>query len=114
MATGNPYPVTTVRIKPKQTALSNNNELVDTWLKTQPNPVEVHRQYDYEYIKKALQNHLTPGSVDDNQSATPGGIDSIDAPSTPNVTQKKTDFTLETAAASSKTIAMDFDALFSE
>ena len=38
----------TVRIKPKQTPLSDNNDLVDIWLKTQPNPVEVHTQYDYD------------------------------------------------------------------
>merc|ERR1712224_292474 len=36
---GNPYPTTTVRIKPKQTPLSDNNDLVDSWLKEQPNPV---------------------------------------------------------------------------
>ena len=114
MATGNPYPVTTVRIKPKQTSLSDNNELVDAWLKTQPNPTEVHRQYDYEYIKKALQEHLTPGYADSAQPTTSTGDSSTNSTPTNAVTQKKTDFTLETASSTSKTTTDSFDDLFSE
>ena len=57
---GNPYPETSVRIKPKQTPLSDNNDLVDSWLKEQPNPAEVFTQYDYDFIKKQLQNYLNP------------------------------------------------------
>ena len=55
---GNPYPTTTVRIKPKQTPLSDNNDNVETWLKEQPDPNDVFTQYDYEFIKKQLQNYF--------------------------------------------------------
>jgi hypothetical protein len=100
---GNPYPETTVRIKPKQTPLSDNNDLVDKWLKEQPNPVEVHTQYDYDFIKKQLQNYLNPGSGDDS-SDTPAA-----APA-----PKQSDFTLETATEGNKDTVSKFDDLFNE
>jgi hypothetical protein len=55
------FPTTTVRIKPKQTPLSDDNTQVDLWLKEQPNALEVQTQYDYEFIKKKLQEYLNPG-----------------------------------------------------
>ena len=99
---GNPYPETSVRIKPKQTPLSDNNDQVDLWLKSQPNPVEVHTEYDYDFIKKQLQNYLNPGSGDD--TPTPA------APPAP----AKSDFTLETATAENKDTVSKFDDLFNE
>ena len=106
---GNPYPETSVRIKPKQTALSDNNDQVDTWLKTQPNPTEVHTQYDYEFIKKQLQNYLNPGSAEETPAA-PATDNKLPESLGPN----KTDFTLETAAAGNKDTVSKFDDLFNE
>ena len=101
---GNPYPTTSVRIKPKQTPLSDNNDNVDLWLKTQPNPSEVFTQYDYDFIKKQLQNYLNPGS-DDNAAPTN---------SKPESSSQTTDFTLETATAGNQTKVEKFDDLFNE
>ena len=108
MTAGNPYPQTTVRIKPKQTPLSDNNDQVDTWLKNQPNPTEVHREYDYEFIKKQLQNYLSPGSVEDDAPAALPGV-SQEAPAAP-----KSDFTLETATGGAKDRVAEFNDLFNE
>ena len=105
---GNPYPETTVRIKPKQTPLSDNNDLVDKWLKEQPNPVEVHTEYDYDFIKKQLQNYLNPGSAEENTPAA--GAETTPESSSP----QKTDFTLETATAGNKDTVSKFDDLFNE
>ena len=108
---GNPYPETTVRIKPKQTPLSDNNDEVDLWLKKQPNPIEVHREYDYDFIKKQLQNYLNPGSVEEETSAT----ESLTETKLPeSLGQQKTDFTLETATAGNKDTVSKFDDLFNE
>jgi len=65
---GNPYPETSVRIKPKMTPLSDDNTLVETWLKVQPNPEESFTQYDYEFVKRQLQNYLSPDSATDEES----------------------------------------------
>ena len=97
---GNPYPETSVRIKPKQTALSDDNGKVETWLKTQPDPSDVHTQYDYDFIKKQLQNHLNPGAVEE-------------APAKAEAPVKK-DFTLETATVGNKDTVSKFDDLFNE
>ena len=65
------FPTTTVRIKPKQTTLSNDNTQVDLWLKEQPNALEVQTQYDYEYIKKKLQEYLNPGEEVETEAPVP-------------------------------------------
>lgn len=108
---GNPYPETTVRIKPRQTALSDNNDQVDSWLKEQPNPVEVHTQYDYEFIKKQLQNYLNPGSVEED---TPAAGSSTEEKLPESLGQHKSDFTLETATAGNQDTVSKFDDLFNE
>ena len=111
-AQGNPYPTTTVRIKPKQTPLSDDNNQVDTWLKEQPNPADSFTQYDYEFIKKQLQNYLDPNSVEeDSPAALPGGTDN-DLPT--SLGTNKTDFTLETATVGNKGTVDKFDDLFNE
>ena len=107
---GNPYPTTSVRIKPKQSPLSDNNDLVDSWIKTQPNPVEVHSQYDYDFIKKQLQNYLNPGSAEENTPVAGSESSKPESSGSP----QKTDFTLETATAGNKDTVSKFDDLFNE
>lgn len=103
---GNPYPQTTVRIKPKQTALSDNNTLVEAWLKEQPDPMEVHKPMAYDFVKKQLQKYLDPSAEieSDAPAATPGVVT---APTT-------TDFSLETAQSQGSTKAEKFTDLFNE
>jgi hypothetical protein len=93
----NPYPKTELRIKPKQTPLSDDNSLVETWLKEQPKPLEVYKAYDYEFIKKQLKK-ATLGTSDETtpESESP----------------QKTDFTLETATAGNQDTVSKFDDLF--
>jgi len=111
------FPATTVRIKPKQTVLSEDDSKVNSWLKDQPNALEVQTQYDYEFIKKKLQEYLNPGEEIATPPATP--TESI-APATAAVEtdlsatlgNHATDFTLETAAAGNKSTVNKFDDLF--
>ena len=90
--------------------LVNDNDLVETWLKTQPNPVEVHSQYDYDFIKKQLQNYLNPGSAEENAPAAGSESSTPESSGSP----QKTDFTLETATAGNKDTVSKFDDLFNE
>ncbi len=111
---GNPYPETSVRIKPKQTPLSDNNEMVDIWLKSQPNPIEVHTEYDYDYIKKQLQGYLDPSSLTEQSAPATPTDSNIDTSLPKSLGQQKSDFTLETAAADSTDTVSKFDDLFNE
>jgi len=101
---GNPYPTTTVRIKPKQTPLSTNVDQAENWLKEQPNPTEVFTQYDYDFIKKQLQNYLNPNS-DETETTVAA------TPSEP--AKASSDFTLENASDGKDTVSK-FDDLFNE
>lgn len=67
---GNPYPDTTIRIKPKMVPLSADPKLAEMWLKTQPNPIESFNQYDYEFIKGKLEAYLSPDSEDATATAS--------------------------------------------
>lgn len=113
------YPTTTVRIKPKQTVLSDDDSKVSSWLKEQPNALEVQTQYDYEFIKKKLQEYLNPGEEITSEATT--ATESI-APVVPSAVEtdldkalgsNKTDFTLETAVTGNKSTVNKFDDLFS-
>jgi hypothetical protein len=108
------FPSTTVRIKPKQTVLSEDDSKVNAWLKDQPNALEVQTQYDYEFIKKALQKYLNPGEEDTTPPAVPTeSIAPVAEPELPaSLGSNKTDFTLETATAGNKSTVNKFDDLF--
>jgi len=97
-----PYPKTEIRIKPKQTPLSDDNTSVETWLKEQPKPLEVYKAYDYEFVKKQLKKATLGTSEDSN----------IDTSLPESLGQQKTDFTLETATAGNKDTVSKFDDLF--
>ena len=110
------FPSTTVRIKPKQTVLSDDDSKVNSWLKDQPNALESQTQYDYEFIKKKLQEYLNPGEEVTAPPATP--TEAIapaveePAPLPASLGSNKTDFTLETATAGNKSTVNKFDDLF--
>lgn len=113
------FPSTTVRIKPKQTVLSDDDSKVNSWLKDQPNALEVQTQYDYEFIKKKLQEYLNPGEEVAEAPATPTEAIAPVAPPKEAPTaletalgSNKTDFTLETATAGNKSTVNKFDDLF--
>jgi len=96
---GNPYPETSVRIKPKQTPLSEDATNVKMWLENQPDPVAINTEYDYDFVKKKLLEHLNPEAIAAPEEAAPT------APA-------KTDFTLETAEKKDTAVVSKFDDLF--
>jgi hypothetical protein len=65
---GNPYPQTSVRVKPKQTPLSDDNNLVDTWTTEQPELFKYFKKYSYDEMKEALASFLNP---EESQESTP-------------------------------------------
>lgn len=103
---GNPYPETTVRIKPKMSPLSNDTAQAEIWMKEQPNPLESFTQYDYEFVKKQLQSYLSPDGAEE-VAASPAE-ETLKAVETPS-----SDL-FESAPAPKKTdVVTQFDDLFS-
>lgn len=114
---GNPYPTTTVRIKPKTSAVSDDDSKANAWLTIQPNPIEAFTSYDYEFIKKQLQNYLSP--EDEAQApATPSEpSEPVHAPApvqaAPVAAPAAPAFSLESAVAGNQSTVSKFDSLFS-
>lgn len=122
---GNPYPVTTVRIKPKMTPLHDDNNLVETWLKEQPNPKESFTQYDYNFIKKQLQHYIDGTTDEESSEPTQTATVSTSAPETEDDRFKKTgqfdleeksstNFSLENSSGAKTDPVSKFDELFND
>ena len=58
--TGTKYNKTTISPSMKQTQLSTDKNLVETWLEDQQNPKETYRPLPFDTIKGALQEWLSP------------------------------------------------------
>ena len=115
MQKGNPYPETTVRIKPKQTPLSDDSTSVESWITTQPEPLQSFTEYDYDFVKKKLKEYLDPNAVEESPVPPAQGSDKKQEDKLPeSLGQQKTDFTLETATVGNKDTVSKFDDLFNE
>lgn len=106
---GNPYPETTVRIKPKMSPLSENNDNVDSWLKEQPNPLEIYTQYDYDFIKKQLQNHLSPDGTSNDEEEEGLNIGTL-----PGEGNSSNNYTLEASPNKGPSTLNKFDDIFAD
>ena len=86
---GNPYPQTSIRVKPKQTPLSDDNTSVEKWLAEQPELLKYYKKFSYDEMKTALQDWLNPedtAEVDTDETPSP----STDTGYTLNVKKKET------------------------
>jgi hypothetical protein len=59
-STGTPYNKSSVRVRLKTSALSEDSSTVETWLKEQPNPEELFKRYSFDEMKVALEKWLSP------------------------------------------------------
>jgi len=95
-----------IRIKPKTTALSDDASLIKSFLNEQPVLLEIQRKMDFEAIKEVLQNWLAPeeaeGDVDEDEEETPVEVAPVKA------------YALKTPLATKANKAEKFDALFDE
>jgi hypothetical protein len=95
-----------IRIKPKTTALSDDASLIKAFLNEQPVLLEIQRKMDFEAIKEVLQNWLAPedaeSDVDEDEEETPVEVAPVKA------------YALKTPLATKANKAEKFDALFDE
>ena len=104
---GNPYPQTSVRIKPKMSVLTDDNNKVDTWLKEQPNPIESYTKYDYDFVKKQLASWLDPEAAEADTPA-PARAAAPVSPANPPANN----FTAENATKGKSDTVSQFDQMF--
>jgi hypothetical protein len=65
---GNQYGKTTVRVKPNQTAVTEDSDQLQGIFDNQPDLTELYTEPTYDELKEALQNYLNPS--DDTETTT--------------------------------------------
>ena len=102
---GNQYGKTTVRVKPNQTPITDNKEMLQGVFDNQPNLTELYTEPSYDDLKEALSNYLNPSSDDTTDtSTTSNGVAASTAPTSNTGTA--------TTTAKKENVEDAFDELF--
>jgi len=108
-ATGTPYNKSSVRVRLKQTSLSDDAALVEKWTKEQPDPNAEFKKFTFDEMKSALEKWLAP-----EDAADEGDIISEPAEGFDNTTDPQTGkFSLDTSKAKENK-SDKFDSLFDD
>jgi len=83
---GNQYGKTTVRVKPNQTTITDNDTLLKSIFEDQPDLTELYTEPSYDDLKEALSNFLNPS---DDTTETSSGVAATTTP-TKNVATNTT------------------------
>ena len=67
---GTSYPVTTIRVKPKETPLAETKEEVDKFLNNQMEITELYQELTYSELKNILEGWLNPSATGDDELET--------------------------------------------
>jgi len=109
---GTSYPTTTLRVKPKETPLTQDAQDVTKFLDAQTEITDLYSELTYDELKTVLEGWLNP-----NEDVAEGTVDAPQTqPSTvtPPTPQPKTEATSPTATVSAKSadVGAAFDELF--
>ena len=66
---GTSYPVTTIRVKPKETPLAASKEDTDKYLNSQKEITELYSELTYAELKNVLEGWLNPSAVSDEEKS---------------------------------------------
>ena len=100
---GNQYGKTTVRVKPNQTAITDDSDQLKGIFDNQSNLTELYTEPTYDELKEALQNFLNPSADDETTTPTSNGT------STTTTTEKVAE---KTETKSTADVSDAFDELF--
>ena len=103
---GNQYGKTTVRVKPNQTAMTDDATLMESLMENQSNLTELYTEPTYDELKEALANYLNPSAEESTSetTTTSNGVAATTAPTTNTGTA--------TTAAKTENVEDAFDELF--
>ena len=86
---GNQYGKTTVRVKPNQTAVTDDAKLLESLMDNQSNLTELYNEPTYDELKDVLQNFLNPS--DDTQTTGTANTSTTEKVAEQTATTAKTD-----------------------
>ena len=102
---GNQYGKTTVRVKPNQTPITDNKEILEGVFENQPNLTELYTEPSYDELKEALASYLNPENEDTDTTTTSNGVAATTTPTTNTGT---------TTTAKTENVEDAFDQLFNQ
>ena len=102
-----------IRVKPKTSPLGANVAQIEQWLENQPNILEIQRKMEFNALKEALQNWLSPNEEEPSDVVNEEEEEEGDLP-WEKTEQPKAGFALKTGTAKPKSKADQFDELFDE
>ena len=102
---GNQYGKTTVRVKPNQTAITEDAKLLESIMDNQSDLTELYTEPTYDELKDALQNFLNPSDEDSTETTTTSN--GVAASTTPT-----TNTSTKTEEKSTAKVEDAFDELF--
>ena len=114
-----PFPEITIRAKRTSSPLSENKEELEKWLKDQPDPAELFRKPDYNYIKKKLKEYLDPSTATESTEKVEAKVDEdvkkvAPKEETPTELKLNTTTAPATKKAVQKSTTSKFDDLFGD
>jgi hypothetical protein len=65
--TGTKFNKSSVRVRTKTTSLSEDNNQIKTWLAEQPDVMSLYKKYEFDEMKKSLQEWLNPEAEDTDE-----------------------------------------------
>ena len=102
--TGTPYNKTTISPSMKQSPISDNTNVVERALDTQPNPIEVFKRLTFDEVKSNLETFLKPEGGEEGEISSEPAVGFDD--------NKSNNYSLEGKDTTSK--ADKFDSLFDD
>ena len=87
---GNQYGKTTVRVKPNQTPITEDKEVLESVLTNQADLTELYTEPSYDELKEVLANYLNPSDESETTTTTATPAATTQTPS-PAQTEKKTE-----------------------
>ena len=105
-STGTPYNKSSVRVRLKQTSLSEDAKLVEKWTSEQPDPTKEFKRFTFDEMKVALEKWLSPEDAEQEGDIISETAEAFDDKPSSN-------FSLDTSKASVKKSKDDaFDDIF--
>jgi hypothetical protein len=90
--TGTKFNKSSIRVRTKTTSLSENNDQIKTWLAEQPDVMSLYKKYEFEEMKKTLQEWLTPTDSENTEEEVVESAPSKQTPGLQLNVKKKKDF----------------------
>lgn len=111
---GTSYPVTTIRVKPKETPMAESNEKITKFINEQKNITDLYQELSYAELKSVLEGWLNPGGSDDDveEPVAPQVLSKANVSEDVNPFEEKTAPKAEQPAKKIDDVAAAFDDLF--